>query len=454
MSVTILICPCGRRLKATGVSPGKSGRCPSCGALIRVPEAGGTPPTDSGVDDEWNWEGTYDLGQAVKPLALRPLEPPDPSPRPMNPWPDELELPETSELAAPPVAEGGQADDEWGWHGTAYNLGANIAAPLLSSGEARPSSEGVGIGEGPVPTPAPIGWTQDGGEARVTNRPPPDAWWPPTLFYPLRGAEGVAMVITLGLACWAMATLVPEYCLSLQTSAEFWGAGLMGTLIGLITALPSVILLPMVLIYWLQYLGRVLTASFEGETLPPRLPDRNFEGLFDGLGTWMLWGVLGPGIGFLPLVAYVVAVGSSLPWNPGLAIALGLPGFPYAMMALLLVFLNDDPLEAKPWSVLSSIGRLGLSFFGLCLTIGTIIGSAATAFVGAFLLRPQLFWLYIVTSLACWLLTAWTTIVTMHVLGSYHKTHQQPTRPTRSRPRKQPAGPPSSNAPLGDLQRS
>ncbi|AGA28767.1 hypothetical protein [Singulisphaera acidiphila] len=440
MSVTILVCPCGLRLKATGLSPGKSGRCPSCGALIRVPGAEPVPPTAGDVDDEWNWQGIYELGQAVKPLALRPLEPePTPPPSPVDPWADELfDLPETTAPATPPDSE--QADDEWGWHGTSYNLGADVAAPAPSPDANRPSNE---VDDGPVPTPAPIGWTKDG-EARTTHRPPPDAWWPPVLFYPLRGAEGVAMVITIGLALWVMATLVPEYCLSLQTSAEFWGAGLMGTLIGLITALPSVIMLPMVLIYWLQYLGRVLTASFEGETLPPRPPDRNFEGLFDGLGTWMLWGVLGLSIGFLPLAAYSIATAErSLTGNPGIAIALGLLGFPYALMALLIVFLNDDPLEAKPGGVLGTIAHLAPSFLGLCLTVGTIGGSAVLAFVGAFLLRPKAFGLFIGASLACWMLTAWTSIVAMHTLGSYYEAHQQPSR---GRPRQGQPVPSSKSA--------
>ncbi|SIN71747.1 hypothetical protein SAMN05444166_0389 [Singulisphaera sp. GP187] len=444
MSVTILVCPCGRRLKVAGLPPGKTGRCPSCGALIRIPGGEPTAPPAAVEDDEWNWEGTYDLGQAAKPLALRPFEPPDPSPRPvLDPWLDDLELPDANAPAAAPEGDDRQADDEWGWHGTAYNLGADIAAPPPNAASVPPSSEGVV--EGPVPTPAPIGWSKDG-EAKATNRPPPDAWWPLSLFYPLRGAEGVAMVVTLGLVFWVMANLVPEYCLSLQDSAEASGAGLMGILIGLITALPSVIFLPIALLYWIQYLARVLTASFEGETLPPRPPDRNFEGLFDGLASWMLWGVLGVCVGFLPLTAYVVSVEGGLPWNPGIAIALGLLGVPYALMALLIVFLNDDPLEAKPGGVLGAIGHRVPSFFGLCLTIGTIVGLTAAAFLGAFLLRPKFFWLYIGASLACWLLTAWNSIVAMHTLGSYYESHQQASRSTHRRPRQGQTGTASSSS--------
>jgi hypothetical protein len=36
---TVLVCRCGRRLKAAGAVPGRVGKCPSCGSLLRVPDA-------------------------------------------------------------------------------------------------------------------------------------------------------------------------------------------------------------------------------------------------------------------------------------------------------------------------------------------------------------------------------------------------------------------------------
>lgn len=38
--VTVLVCACGMRLKAAGAVPGRVGKCPACGGLLRVPEAG------------------------------------------------------------------------------------------------------------------------------------------------------------------------------------------------------------------------------------------------------------------------------------------------------------------------------------------------------------------------------------------------------------------------------
>lgn len=36
-TVPILVCDCGRRLRAPGAVPGRVGRCPSCGGILRVP---------------------------------------------------------------------------------------------------------------------------------------------------------------------------------------------------------------------------------------------------------------------------------------------------------------------------------------------------------------------------------------------------------------------------------
>jgi hypothetical protein len=38
MPVTIVVCVCGKRLRASGLVPGRVGRCPACGAEFQVPE--------------------------------------------------------------------------------------------------------------------------------------------------------------------------------------------------------------------------------------------------------------------------------------------------------------------------------------------------------------------------------------------------------------------------------
>lgn len=85
----ILICPCGKRLKAAGATPGRLGRCPACGGQLRVPDAA-PPPVDA--DDIPEPAGGYMLApvSAPRPSTFNPIPPP---PRP-------------SRSAAPPPREG------------------------------------------------------------------------------------------------------------------------------------------------------------------------------------------------------------------------------------------------------------------------------------------------------------------------------------------------------------
>ena len=44
MAVPIVVCACGMRLNAPGARPGRVGRCPGCGAALRIPDA---PPAET-----------------------------------------------------------------------------------------------------------------------------------------------------------------------------------------------------------------------------------------------------------------------------------------------------------------------------------------------------------------------------------------------------------------------
>jgi hypothetical protein len=369
MSGTIFICPCGRRLKATGKAPATHGRCPSCGLLVRVPDPPPDPPAPAADEDEWNWRGTYEL-----------------APERPAPAPEHDEVPRASGAPDP---------------------GAGISPQALAStaGDVRPRSPRS--------------------EPRRT----------PSVPYPLRSAEGLGMMGALGAASWVMGTLVPEYCLALMADGVRLGTPSMGRLVALISALPALILIPPTLVYWLQYLARVLVASGEGEDRPPRPPDRNVDGLLAGLGGWLLWLVLGAGVGLLPLAAYWAAASGGVAWNRGAAAGVGLLGLPYALTALLMTFLHDDPLAARPTAVIGGLARLGPSILGPCLTTAAALGIVAGAFAAAFALRSGHFALYILASLGCWLLTAWASMAAMHALGSCYCRRKGRLGWRRERPR-------------------
>jgi hypothetical protein len=109
------------------------------------------------------------------------------------------------------------------------------------------------------------------------------------------------MMAMLGLVFWVLMVLIPELCLAFRADAEKLGATMMGNLVSLIVALPGLLLAPLALVYAMQYHGRVLVSSAMGEVVPPRPPDRNFDGLLNGLGPWLVWFTCGATIGFGPI---------------------------------------------------------------------------------------------------------------------------------------------------------
>jgi hypothetical protein len=314
---------------------------------------------------------------------------------------------------------------------------APATAPVPAQAVATGPSEaprGVDDNAEVHPAAAPLGWVaKDDASARDEPRGP-DPWWPPRLLYPLRGAESLIVVAVLGGIGWVMGTLVPEYCLGVDADARLLGSPSMGYLVILISALPVMIMTPLALIYALQYLARILVAASESEPLPPRPPDRNADGLLNGMGSWLLWLVLGVAVGQLPLAVYSLAAASrDQPWNPILAAALAASGIPYALMALMMTFLHDDALAARPGAVLGTIARLGPSFLGLSLTIVALFGLGVGAALAMLALRSLAFWVYVPASLSCWLLAVWLAIVAMHTLGAYYAARMKPFKWRRKR---------------------
>ena len=424
MRVTILVCPCGCRLKTTGMVPGRKGRCPSCGNMIRVPDDAPVPSESPVADDEWNWQGTYDVKPA-EPRSKRPKAEPEWNETADDRWPDDVEVEEPESPPEPSPDVDLADEDEWNWQGDGYNLG-----PTARPVETPLPAEDPELAPGEVlPSRAPKGF------AKPLEPPPPEPWWPPRVFYPARAVEGFGIVAALGVTFWVMGTLLPEYCIALLADGEMLGTPSMGRLVALISALPVMILIPFALGYWLLYLSRVLTASGAGEAAPPRPPDRNFDGVVGGLTPWLLWLFLGVIVGLLPLATYGGAVLAGAVWNVRVAVGLGLLGFPYALMALLMTFLHDDALAANPWAVVAAMTRYAPTFLVLCVTTVIMLGVPVAAFAGTFLLRARHFPLFVVASLACWFLLAWCSIVVMHMLGTYYAHRRDRLEWQHERPR-------------------
>ncbi len=251
----------------------------------------------------------------------------------------------------------------------------------------------------------------------------PETSWFISFLYPLRGADSLGIIVALAVIDWVFFQLVPEYCFQVMEDSSSMGASLMGMLFVMVAGVPVALLSPLVVSFTLQYLARVLVSSAMGETTPPRSPDRNFDGFFNGLGPWIVWLILGLGVGLLPTLWLVNsrAEGDRFPW---IAVLLALAGLPYILASLMMSFLHDDPLAAKPWAVLSGLVRLGAPFLVLCIFIATAVGAALGTFGLALLVRPRLFWTYLLLGVGCWGVFQWTAIVVMRLLGTYYYHHK------------------------------
>jgi hypothetical protein len=259
--------------------------------------------------------------------------------------------------------------------------------------------------------------------------------WLLSFLYPMRGAESLGIIASIGMIAWVFAVLVPEYCIQAMADASSMGASLIGMLFVWIAVLPIAILGPLVLPYWLQYLGRVLVSSAMGECVPPRTPDRNFDGLFSGLSPWIIWAVLGVGVGLGPSLWWLVSGGRVEGGRAGMSIVLAAAGLPYVLASLMLSFLHDEAFAATPWRVLYSLVRLGPKFLILSALIAAALGVVVVGLVLTLWVRVHLFWPYLLIALSWWIGFLWVQMVVTRLLGVYFFHRKDALRWNRAHPR-------------------
>ncbi len=384
MGIIILSCACGKRVKAPGARPGRVGRCPACGRVLEVSDASAVP-------------GSGSVAATGIPAGSR--------------------SPGSTESEHDTLAAGG------------YSVEPIQSFPEKRTG--KPKRPAMSLAAARALAGADSGVAGSGG---VHRAPMADGFLPPlshpetraliAILYPLRSADALAMVVIPAIVFWVCTNLVPEYCLGLWADANMLGTPSMGMLVILISSLPVAFLLPLIAVYMLQYLGRVLVSSAMGDTVPPRTPDRNFEGFLRGLGPWFIWLVLGVGVGFLPLALYAFCAKRSIAAEPLLPLVLVMSGLFYAQVALLMAFLDNGPLAVSPPRVIGAILRHGGSFLPTFLKVSVVLGLGAAAFLLILPLRAGHYWLYLLMALGCWNMAIWGALVAMRILGLHEFHHK------------------------------
>ncbi len=371
MGVAILVCGCGLKVRAAGASPGRVGRCPRCGGELRVPEA---IPEKQPIPTRAADSGGEEPGYGLRPAKKIPARK-----KSGRAQPSDITPPRTGYVERK----------------SALPMAGGILPPLQKT----------------------------------------EASWLASILYPLRSADSLAVIASLTAILWLFTILVPEYCLGLMGDADQMGTPTIGKLIALISILPVAFLLPFAVFYWIQYLGRVVVASAMGETIPPRTPDRNFDGFFSGLGPWFTWLFLGLGVGLLPALLCRQLLSSENPATNLLALGFAGLGLPYILAALLMTFVHDDSLAAKPASVLVALFQLGSSFLFLSAFAAALVAAAAGIFALVFHLRENFFKTYIFACVPCWAFSVWITIVVMRILGNHYHPRRKALGWNLDRPR-------------------
>jgi hypothetical protein len=187
------------------------------------------------------------------------------------------------------------------------------------------------------------------------------------------------------------------------------------------------------IVYALQYHGRVLVSGAMGEVVPPRPPDRNFDGLLNGIGPWVVWLTCGATIGFGPLASYLFSRGWGDPVNPLFVAILASVGLPYALMSLMMAFLHEQGMP-RPFAVVGALMRLNVAFLGISAIIGGLGLIVWGTFAAVLMLREGHYWTYILAMLAAECLAQWMAIVAMRVLGVFYHHHASILRWHREKP--------------------
>jgi len=307
----------------------------------------------------------------------------------------------------------------------------SVLEPAVRRRKRAPSSKNPGA----TPSAEPVGTAGPMADGLLPVLRRPETNWFASFLYPLRSIECLSVIAVLSVLFWIFVILVPEYCLAVMGDADSMGVPTLGKFIALISVLPGAFLVPLGVFYWLQYLARVLVCSALGDTMPPRTPDRNFDGFFSGLTPWFVWLALGVSVGLLPLVIYRVFYASAGDWSRSVAGLLFLLGFPYIVMALLMSFLHDHALAANPLSVIGAMFQVGSSFLLLCGFVLCAFGLSEASFSLILWLRPSYFWVYLIAGLASCVIVEWCSIAVMRVMGTYYYRRRELLEWHHERPR-------------------
>ena len=369
IAVTILVCRCGKKLRAPEATPGRVGRCPNCGAALRVPEPAATPVADEPAPPE--------LASARAPVARSHRGP-------------EHAVPAQDQPAAPLA----------NLQGLETTLNTSRVRPRTKKRKSKPTlADKLEAWRGFVPQP----------------QGPEKSLWR-SLLYPFWDFKGVGFLSIFSVLWWFLTFVFFSY-LNMQAHGEARGG------VPLRAIIPSFIGLIVIFGYTLLYLGAVLVSSAAGEVDHPRWPEADLYEIIRGLSRWVSAAILGGGLGGVPAVLYWINCGplDLLDWVVFLDLAV--LGMGYALMGLVAALLFDDLLAANPITVCQAIWRVGLAWIRPCLVLIVALVLALGSFSLVMVFRTPI--LVFLILWATWAFVLYESMVVMRVLGLEYRRHSR-----------------------------
>jgi hypothetical protein len=358
-------CRCGRRLKLPGATPGRVGRCPSCGAKFRVggaPEAAPRPkpPAPRAIDDE---EAHIGAGYALAPAD----EPPPPA-----------DVPGAAAIPRRRPAPASSFDS--------------------SKRRLRKRPEGERL---------PIGPVGRGGILPLPKHAEQSALG--SLKYPLWDGLGLACLVLLPIPL-TVTSLVVFVAIPLVMQ------GGVNLIFGPIT-FGFIAVFAIALGYALAALGAVLVASAHGDIHHPRWPDVDFGAIAGSLVRWAVpWGI-GLALAAWPAIAFARSR-TEMGWLDRLILAEILAaGGVYALVALLSVYLHESVAAADPRLVAPAIGRLGAGLLGPLLLLLVAVAGGVLAVVAIYRVAGFSLWALIGSVWVAWIYAVYAGLVVVRATG-------------------------------------
>ena len=305
----ILVCDCGKRLKAPGATPGRVGRCPSCGGTLRAP--GEAEPRPSPKTTE------ADRPKAA-PRSPRNAE------QPARPRPSSAPIPMGASGPADEVAPDAEKPRRSGFTDRARQAEVLDAARQVGRGAILRLPRGAEFG------------LKD------------------ALLYPIWDAPGVSWMAFLSLPL-AFSSVIVFGLIPIVLKGG--NNAIMGPF-----AFPMIIALLFAVGYFTQVLAAVVIDSAANEVHHPKWPEIEFGALVGSLFQWLCGLSVGIGLGSAPALYFWGLREEHGLADHLIASALLATGLLYGLMSLASLLLHGDLLALNPIRVVRGIARAGIPY--------------------------------------------------------------------------------------------